>query len=143
MQRHRDRQHSSTTFSVTKSGAPRRSSERYSERDVLVCADCGARRTTWEWIKTIGALAVVAVIIVLLLNSRSRGVSRPSADELQASSVEIVEPAPVGPLLEPQAAPSPQVAEPVQNEPGAAKDQSPQAPPPPGGSVPPDLEGLY
>lgn len=143
MQRHRDRQHSSTTFSVTKSGASRRSSERYSERDVLVCADCGARRTTWQWIKIIGFIVAAAVVIFLLLNARPEGVSLPSPYESQASSVEVVEPPPAAPLAEPQIAPSLPVTEPVQIEPGAASDQPTQASPPPGGSVPPNLEGLY
>lgn len=143
MQRHRDRQHSSTTFSVSKSGATRRSAERYSERDVLVCADCGARRTTWEWIKTIGFIVAGALVILVLSNSKSEGVHWPSADAPQAANVEVVEPPPAAPLAEPQAAPSTQVAEPIQTEPGSVTDQPPQAPAPKDGSLPPNLEGLY
>lgn len=142
MQRHRDRQHSSTTFSVTKSGAPQRSSERYSERDVLVCADCGARRTTWQWMKIIGFFVASAIVIFLLSNARSEGVSLPNADEPQAVGAEVVEPYSVAPPTEPQAT-LPSVPETPQSEPATSSDQAPQVAPPPGGSVPPDLEGLY
>lgn len=87
MKRHKIRQKAGNTVSIdAKTGTRRVSSERYANRDILVCAKCGKRRAAISNLKTASVLVISAVVIGLILINSSQ-----SKDEeffLSTSSIE-------------------------------------------------------
>jgi hypothetical protein len=143
MQRHSERRHSSTNFTITDSGAKRRSSERYSEREVLVCADCGRLRGIWQWTKIIGALLALGAFVFLM--NRGSGDSAPAV--LPDAPITTADPhaaatAPNATVPQPSD-PIPTLAESPTDQPEPLVAPEPEAQAPPSGEPPPNLDGLY
>lgn len=153
MQRHTSRRKTGQTVSINADTGMRRvSSERYSNRHILVCAECGNRRTLISNIQT-GVVLVIIVIVVALMVTNSRRTNdeaqfAPVAEvadqrvfvESQPNSVEAAPP--VQELVE-SAPPSSELTQPVplQLEPDetvvVATSETPTQP------TPEDLTGLY
>lgn len=73
MQRHTSRRKTGQTFSIdADTGARRMSSEHYSSRELLVCAECGNRRTTISNIQTGVVLLIIVVVVALIAINTSR-----------------------------------------------------------------------